>query len=303
MEDKIMAFCNMCGKELKEGEVCSCQSQGYIGPNVQNTPGYNYNQQTGYNANGNGAPNYNNNPVNNAWVNNSKEIANGILSQILSLIKEPVTYGKEYVLNGNVLTAVVLIVLQGLFCALFAVFNCLKVQSLIETAISKEFNGMEALVAASAVKLPIVSGFFLTLILSVVLTVILAGLMFGANKLAKNNITFVNALLHVSLRSMVTVFITAVACIVLFINAFAAIGIFYLGGILGFIFMFMTAPTDENANKNILFFTVFAACIIFAMIFYFVISHCWTIYVPSTIKTQLDMVLKELKGFNLEKLF
>lgn len=275
-----MAFCNMCGRQLREGEVCNCQSQGYAGQNSINMSQNNYNQQA--NLYGNVA---NNNIL---TAENTKNIVGSVWKQILEIIKSPVTYGKEYVFSGNVITAVILIALQAFMSGMFALFNCVKIQSLMEDMVSASLGNSsmsDRLAALSIAQMPIAKGFFLTFLFSLIFTFILAGLVFLGNKLIKNDITFINAMLQVSLRSLFIIFVTAFSIIIMIINPFIAIITFYLGGFLGVILMFITAPINNKSKKDILFYIMVAVCIIFVIVNLFIMSKCWTIYLPKKMST------------------
>lgn len=129
-----MAFCNNCGRPLKEGEVCTCLSgQGQTfgtGDNngqVNNAQTINYNgqqanqnvnyngQQAGQNMNYNGQPGAQNVNGNGPKMNpQSQAIINDIKTLVTGVIKAPVETVGAFMQAKTFVLSAILIVLAGL---------------------------------------------------------------------------------------------------------------------------------------------------------------------------------------------
>lgn len=139
-----MAFCNNCGRPLKEGEVCTCQSgqgqtfatgdnqgQGNNGQTInyqgqQANQNMNYNgQQANQNMNYNGQQpnqNMNNGGAQGQNMNNngpkmnaqSQAIINDIKTLVLGVVKAPVETVNAFMQAKTFVVSVILIVLAGL---------------------------------------------------------------------------------------------------------------------------------------------------------------------------------------------
>lgn len=138
-----MAFCNNCGKPLKDGEVCTCQStnqgqafgvpnenaqvnQSQINPqnyqgqnNTQNYQGQNYQGQANNTQNYQGQPNYNqmNNNQPNMGVQ-SQAIINDIKTLATGIFKAPVETVSAFMQAKTLILSLVLIVGSGLVTTL-----------------------------------------------------------------------------------------------------------------------------------------------------------------------------------------
>ena len=89
-----MAFCRYCGRELQEGEVCSCRDQGET-PKTE---------------------------VADAVSIQGKQIAGEAWKDFIRLLKSPASYAGSYVKSGNMVTAILFLVLQAICSGILLFF-------------------------------------------------------------------------------------------------------------------------------------------------------------------------------------
>ena len=296
-----MGYCKICGRPLRDGEVCNCQ-QVYGYNNQQNvnqqqtyqTQGYEqYQQQYGY------SQNYEYNNQNN--YQNTTE-STSIIGSIIKLLKSPVKYGKVYTVNANIVTSVILILLQAIFTGLVALIACFKVKSYISQALSlASLSGLSSYKsmsdsALSLIKIPYVSSFLLTILISLVLTLILAGLIFVGCKIIKNEVNFIQVIAVVSVRSLFLVLMSFIACLLTFINVYIGLFVFFTGNAISFIFMAKAFPVIDDSISDRIVYMLAIIYILSLVIMAFAISKCWQIYLPDTIKLGIKQIQSQFKG-------
>ena len=300
-------FCTKCGKPLADGEVCNCQGAApQIDPaqqaaaqqqsaaaqqqyqqapqqqyqqapqqqyqqapqqQFQQVPPQQYQQQYQQMA-----------PQQSAASDYFKQF----LSTALNVWKKPVTAGKEYVMSGKFTLAIGYILVQAVLAVILG---------MVFEARSSLANFAE--LVGSSVGVTYVKVFFGTLFLSAIFSIMLAGLLLGFNLIAKNNMTFKNALCLVSVRSIVIAQAMVVALIIILINP-AWGGVFSLIiNIWGFVAIVKALPVVSEQSDNLLVHLVTAAILIFviiALIIMFTIGlECYCPGVMSEIKSALGM--------------
>ena len=308
-------FCTKCGKPLADGEVCNCQGAApQIDPAQQAAPQqqsaapqqqYQQAQQQQYQQ----APQqqyqqaqqqqYQQAPQQQfqqvppqQYQQQYQQMApqqsaasdyfKQFLNTALNVWKKPVTAGKEYVMSGKFTLAIGYLIVQ----AVLAVILGMVFEARSSLANLAEFAG-------SSVGLTYVKVFFGTLFLSAIFSIMLAGLLLGFNLIAKNNMTFKNALCLVSVRSIVIAPAMVVALIIILINP-AWGGVFSLIiNIWGFVAIVKALPVVSEQSDNLLVHLVTAAILIFviiSLIIMFTIGlECYCPGVMSEIKSALGM--------------
>ena len=307
-------FCTKCGKPLADGEVCNCQGAApQIDPAQQAAPQqqsaapqqqyqqaqqqyqqapqqqYQQAQQQQYQQ----APQQQFQQVPpQQYQQQYQQMApqqsaasdyfKQFLNTALNVWKKPVTAGKEYVMSGKFTLAIGYLLVQ----AVLAVILGMVFEARSSLANLAEFAG-------SSVGLTYVKVFFGTLFLSAIFSIMLAGLLLGFNLIAKNNMTFKNALCLVSVRSIVIAPAMVVALIIILINP-AWGGVFSLIiNIWGFVAIVKALPVVSEQSDNLLVHLVTAAILIFviiSLIIMFTIGlECYCPGVMSEIKSALGM--------------
>lgn len=308
-------FCTKCGKPLADGEVCNCQGAApQIDPaqqtapqqqsaapqqQYQQAPQQQYQQapQQQYQQ----APQQQYQQVPQQQYQQvppqqyqqqyqqmapqqsaASDYFKQFLNTALNVWKKPVTAGKEYVMSGKFTLAIGYLLVQ----AVLAVILGMVFEARSSLANLAEFAG-------SSVGVTYVKVFFGTLFLSAIFSIMLAGLLLGFNLIAKNNMTFKNALCLVSVRSIVIAPAMVVALIIILINP-AWGGVFSLIiNIWGFVAIVKALPVVSEQSDNLLVHLVTAAILIFviiALIIMFTIGlECYCPGVVSEIKSALGM--------------
>lgn len=257
-------YCTKCGKLLVDGESCDCTNSTCTSQ-IESTHS---NVTTEFSEK----------------VNSTNFIVE-VKNTLLSITKHPVSTGVSYIQTYSLKLSLTFIIIQGILCGLFAVFFASKIgQGLTNFggALSGRNSQIEELM-----KIPYFKGFIITTILSIVLSFILATLLFIMNILFKNTVVYPQMIASASLRSIFSIYLIIFSILILFINPFISILFFFGGNILGILIIGMTLPHNESAT-NYLPYITFAAFFIFMVISIFVISKSWTIFIPETLKSGLN---------------
>lgn len=275
-----MKYCSKCGRQLMDGEICSCDQQAGMQ----------------YNAN---YVDYNQYPYGQGQMQDVvKQNVKGSFNQIIELLKSPVEQGRKFVFASNVATSVILILIQAIASGLFAIVMSTKAQSLFDKVIgmmSSSSSASEIMQMKTMLKVPVLKAFLLTLVISVVLTVILAAIIMLFNTISHSQLIFNNVIALVSLRSIVATIMILLGCIVSFINIYAGIAVFAMGNIAGFMLIAVvwSHSCQETADKQIYMMVI--TYIVFMIIYMLAIRMCWKMYLPDVLKIALNQMQSQLK--------
>ena len=284
-------FCTRCGRPLEEGEVCNCgqeaaqqqaapqpeavQQQAAPQPEaVQQQAAPQFQQQTQQQA----APQFQQQAQQQGYAQNSQQFqqtqqaVTGFLGKMfgsfLNIIKHPVTGGRDVILAGGVAVGSALMVLQGILTAIFAAIGA-----------NKAFGDMVGVVSyfsSDDVKIPYVKIIFLTLILSVILSFVLALLLFLGNLIMKNTVSFTQMIGAASLRSSVVIITNILAIIVCLINPVGGMLVFAIGNIWGFFVILQAMPIATEAMRNKLPLVMILVYFVFMLANYFCVKQGYT---------------------------
>lgn len=274
-----MAFCKFCGKELQEGEVCSCQAGNEQPANtaapvqpdpVQPNPAQpDPAQPTG------GAPTQ---PSVTITLPNKDEVSNvvnKIISTILGVLKHPATEGRAFVANGDRNTAIGIIVLQALISSIFSVFAIGKINSLLGLVGS----------FTAAYKFSGVKAFFVTLLFSLVFSVIMVALFYVTAIILKLGTNLTQMLSVVAVRSIALLPLMVLACIFFLINVGIGLGLFYGSILLAMIFLLDAVKGIPNMQDNKASYVVFGVTIVFIVLFMLIGTKvALNMYIPKSIR-------------------
>lgn len=283
-----MKYCSKCGRQLMDGEICNCDQQADMqyGADYSNYNQYPYEQQGQVQG-----------QVQMQDV--VKQNAKGFFNKILELIKSPVEQGKNFVFSGDIVTAVIMIVIQGIASGLFAIVMCTKAQGIFDKITGMMYGSSSAadiMQMKAMLKMPVFKAFLITLIISVILTFILAGIIMIFNNISHSQLIFKNVISLVSLRSIVASIIVLVGCIVAFINIYAGIAVFTVGNIAGFMLIAVVWShiCQNTTDKQI--YMMIITYIIFMIIYMLAVRLCWKMYLPDVLKIALDKMQSGLKS-------
>lgn len=176
-------FCTRCGRRLQDGEICTCQTeQGSINREQQFRAG----QQFGTQA---------------------ADFSKNFFSKILNLVKRPVSAGKELIMEADVKTAIILIVLQGIFNSIFAMAVGHKYSAFIKSAlnISGELSYSQESKVNDAMAIPYFRIIIVTVMFTLGAACLFALLMMAGYRVIKVTVSFQQMISAAAIRSAVLI--------------------------------------------------------------------------------------------------
>lgn len=307
-----MAFCKYCGKELKDGEVCSCRTTTAgsseagaaqpaaaataqataaqpaaataatgtaqaAGAATQTTAGTTAQTTAGAAA----APKVDTEKI----ASTAKKVG----GMYLKIWAKPATVGKEMMASVDMIQGLCMVVVQALLSSIFS----LCIAGKINGALADAFSSYTSLLGSDYAKQFKVSGakvFFLTLLLSLLFSVIwgLAFALVGLISKAKMGLGQIVALM--AARSVIIAPLTVLACIVFWISPAVGLVIFF-GSILMVICTtaeMVKAVQGVTADKCV--YLTFIGVLLFIIVFVLIGSKAIGAYIPEGIISSLDSV-------------
>ena len=314
-----MAFCKYCGKELKDGEVCSCRTTtagsseaGAAQPaaaataqataaqpaaataatgtaqaaGAATTAGATAQTTAGAAAAGAAAGAAAAPKVDTEKIAATAKKVGGMYLKIWA---KPATVGKEMMASVDMIQGLCMVVVQALLSSIFS----LCIAGKINAALADAFSSYTSLLGSDYAKQFKVSGakvFFLTLLLSLLFSVIW-GLAFALVSLiskAKMGLGQIVALM--AARSVIVAPLTVLACIVFWISPAVGLVIFF-GSILMVICTtaeMVKAVQGVTADKCV--YLTFIGVLLFIIVFVLIGSKAIGAYIPEGIISSLDSV-------------
>lgn len=316
-----MAFCKYCGKELKDGEVCSCRTTTAgsseagaaqpaaaataeataaqpaaataatgtaqaAGAATQTTAGTTAQTTAGAAAAGAAAGAAAAPKVDTEKIASTAKKVGGMYLKIWA---KPATVGKEMMASVDMIQGLCMVVVQALLSSIFS----LCIAGKINGALADAFSSYTSLLGSDYAKQFKVSGakvFFLTLLLSLLFSVIwgLAFALVGLISKAKMGLGQIVALM--AARSVIVAPLTVLACIVFWISPAVGLVIFF-GSILMVICTtaeMVKAVQGVTADKCV--YLTFIGVLLFIIVFVLIGSKAIGAYIPEGIISSLDSV-------------
>lgn len=292
-------FCKYCGKELEEGEVCTCGGAA---------------AQTEAVSGGKDVKGY----------------AAGMWGFFKEFVKKPVSAGMEFVHACDMRSALIIIGVQAVLVAFLVMSLTGKFNGAIKNLIALT-GSVEDLVGASGlgegIGATVLSGIFFslptvfitTLITAFAVACLLALVLFGFIKLFKGNTSYTYMLSVSAVNSLVLIPFTLLGLIVSLIMPLNLglstisnlssiitpfifpVGIACLGIALGKYVMMQIVPGGSDLNKERLPYVVFLTGVVMAVAFLFIFKIAASMCLPSLIKMGADSL--GAAGDILESLF
>lgn len=233
-----MAFCEYCGKKLEEGQVCDCQQSVNARQSAPTQPNVTQQQTTSF--------------QDNEYVKASKEAAKNAWQLLLHILKKPASGSVDYVKEGDLVSAIIMIAVQAIAVMLYVWLNFAKIPYASELV-------------------PTAKLLFVVLICSLAASAALAGIVMGVAKVVKANCDFGRALRVTAARSIVVIPLVVVAAVLALASANIAAYVFFFSSIAGLVFLVsgMQAIPEMDMNKSIyaICITVAVHLIVYAIIF------------------------------------
>ena len=308
-----MAFCKYCGKELKDGEVCSCRTttagsseagaaQPAAAAATQTTaaqPAAATAQTTMGTAQAAGAATTAGATAQTTAgaaaagaaaapkVDTEKiaSTAKKVGGMYLKIWAKPATVGKEMMASADMIQGLCMIVVQALLSSIFSLCIAGKINAAISSYTSLLGSDYAKQFKVSGAKV-----FFLTLLLSLLFSVIwgLAFALVGLISKAKMGLGQIVALM--AARSVIVAPLTVLACIVFWISPAVGLVIFF-GSILMVICTtaeMVKAVQGVTADKCV--YLTFIGVLLFIIVFVLIGSKAIGAYIPEGIISSLDSV-------------
>lgn len=251
-----MPFCRFCGKEINEGETCTCEGAQAEAAKAA----------AGANASAAGSQ------AADALKDAAKvgsEVAGKAGVTCLEIIKKPVTEGATFVNGTNHITAIGVIVLQSLLTAVFALLFSLKYNS----AAAKSLSGA---IFGSAIKISVVKAFFLAILFSLVATLIFSCLTFLMLKILKLQASLYEVLEVAGARASLLSGGIAISAVLAILYPAGGAALFVLCGLLAFIHVYAVLSKKYADADNKLLYGVIILAIVFVAVAYFLCSRTFS---------------------------
>lgn len=135
------------------------------------------------------------------------------------------------------------------------------------------------------IKMPYFRIFVVTALASIVLSFVLAALILGVQMINKNNVSYMQMLGAVAIRSGVLIPAILVSLVLFELSASVGIVMFYAVSVWGFTTMIISLVSDmEEDKKNLFALMISIACLLFVFIEVLAIRQLWSYYLPDMIR-------------------
>lgn len=290
-----MAFCKYCGKELQDGEACSCSeavaaaqaesaSQAAAQPQAESAPQPAAQPQPA--AAPTAAPAAAASAVSQAAdgavpsLDTEKilSVAKEIGKSFLGVFTKPATTGREFVANAKLSVSLTLIAVQAILSSIFSLF--------VVGAINGALKGTWfASYSVSGLKT-----FFLTVLFSLGGSVILAACFCLAAMITRVKVLWRQLAALSAVRSVAVAPLILVSCILWLINPALGLLLFLGSTWLAMAFLLEAIKGIEGMKDNKALWTVFIVIIVFLMISMVLFSACANLYLPAKLRDNLDNI-------------
>lgn len=286
-----MAFCSQCGRQLKEGEICECQKMRAENVAAANAAANAAAVNAAGAADGNaGQPQTADfskaasQVLNSDYANKVKSEAKGAGTNLLSILKAPVTNGVAFVKETDFKQAIYFVVCQAILSCIFALEMIGKVNKLIGIGGSY----------LDDYKFSYIGGFFLTFLFSVIFSALFAVLVLAGAKLAKCELDWMGALKIAGIRSIITSVMIVAGIIFALINVGFGIAIYYLAILPAACFVVPVLLEYAGEKRDRMVYISFIVFLIFIAVTVFIMSKAAVLYLPSSIRDGLDSGIEGL---------
>ena len=212
----------------------------------------------------------------------------------LQILLKPKSVGRAFVKEANIITAFIFIALQAICSGLFAVIFFGKINSLAKTQMltwDSDYLSMFDLY-----KFPLFKDFFITVIASVVLTCIVAIVVWGMTSAFKGKTTFIEAISAVAVRCVAKTPVILVALLLGLINIGLGMLFFMLSAIAGLCYSCMVVPTGIGADGDKTVFIVLVACIASLLCMFIFFRYMSVNYFSSALQISVSKAISELQN-------
>ena len=208
------------------------------------------------------------------------------------LIKKPVSTGRDMLVEADVKISFIFIVVQGIFSAFFALADAKRCSTYIFAFTGMVDNRIRNRTAFTELwTIPYNRIFIVTVLVSIILSCILALLLLIGHLISKCMVSYRQMLSAVAIRSAVLVPAILASLILFELHSGIGIFMFFAVNIWGFVTMLLTMSSFiPDYKKNIFAFMISGVIIMFILVVIFMISKMWTLYLPDVMRTAIDSI-------------
>lgn len=264
-------FCKFCGKQIEENSVCECQKAEA----VEAVEAVEVVESV--------------KPVKNETITGNEkkaDLVHDILEEYLGILKAPVTNGVKFLDQKKRINSLVMIAFQAFLTALFGMGIIIKLNQFIDQA-GEWFADY---------KFSVASGFFITLLLSLLGSLVGVLLFLLVLKILKKEFDIDYAVSFLAVRSVIISPLIAGAIIFLFVIPKFSFLLFSVTVILSIVYLTIMAKERSDMDKNKLFYLIFASFIIFIFITSFIFSKSLVLYLPESLKAVMNGDFSDILG-------
>ena len=294
-------FCTKCGKQINEGEVCSCQQPvvpvvvpevvvpevvaPVVAPEVvvpqagiPESSSYSYAAAPNTTAAPNATAANPNMQREKAKEDTTKYLKNAF-GDFKGIVSKPCTNGRAFVKEENFFTALGFLGMQAVAAAIFVLVMMMKINSTIKKSFAG-FLGIFGSESEDIFQMPVIKDFFLTIIISVLFSALLIGLIFAASMIFKNALNIKATVALVATGSAAICPINLIAFVVCIISVPLGIAVFFIGKLLGLLFILAALPVETENHKNTRTYLMFAAITVFLIITIYLTGKLFPMFLP-----------------------
>ena len=229
-------FCTYCGKQLEDGEVCSCTTQTAQAPNQQPAQAAPTMQQQ--------TTPYAQAPTQYAPNPTAQAIGSGFKS-LLTIVNKPMETLSSFVNAANFIVALILIGAQALVAGFFTLAAMSDLGEMINLG----------------------KMFFLTLLFSLVLSAVLYGSLFLFTIIFKGKTDAKTLLTVVAIRSVIVIPFMVLGLLLGFASIGLGIGLFLLGEVFAFSYLYHALKVATGLPDNKLMFIIPLAIVVVVIVY------------------------------------
>ena len=227
------------------------------------------------------------------------------------VFKDPIGIGKQFVQSGDAALAAGFMLLQSILVAFFGMiveaqtygkaYKAYKAYKSL-SGIASAFGGSKELTGYGT---PYAKVFFGTLLFSLLFQVILVLCIFLAMMIIKNNVTWQQAAVLASLRSITVAPIVIIAMILILINPGAGLFVFFAGSIWGLILIAIDLPLYNTPQSGLVYMLLFIAIVVAMIVKLLLMTKVgYKFYLPNAFLNDYARDIANLKkSFSLDSLF
>lgn len=304
-------FCMNCGQPLVDGQPCSCTTtQNVVTPeatqqtiNVQPSNNGTVNAQPVNNGTVNTQQVVNQQPVQNTANNVNMEKTKNFLAELIGLIvnvlKQPYTTAVEYVRSNDVLSAIILFVIQGLFTGIL-------ISTGIKRAISEATNGFGSAVE-KVIDINVAGTIIVALLVSVALSFAYAAVLWLVVVVFKVQTNYLQCVRIMAVRSVAMIAGTIFAIVITLLSS--GVGVVIAAIVVpcvGFLYTVAALKTICTVDENKLVSLLMVFIVISLLVYYIIALKIGFTNIPlvKNIKNGLGDVASLLGGVgDLSSLF